>query len=278
MPFFTYDGAYATPGTLAAQETVEAAVTWADFDHNKAFIVPAVIDGASLDAGHASNTTHLRPGLLMGSKWEGAGNLKFKEWTPAGTDGTQFIAGVLLTAIETQLDGADQDRWYWILVGGNLKASNLIIPGQAAAGLSGQALEFYVRMQMAQRFLLDDPHHVPGGVSWRQILDKTGDYTVTTDDRNTLFTTLGNAADINFTLPAVAKSQGLRFGFYNAVDFELMITAAAVTELITFNDAAADTVAFTTAGEHIGGYIEVLGLNNAKWAVIHHGANTLTVV
>ena len=85
-------------------------------------------------------------------------------------------------------------------------------------------------------------------------------------DSGTLFTTRGAAAAVNFTKPATAK-KGLSYKFFNIADFEMMVTSGTADTLIVFNDATADTVAYTTAAEHIGGSFEVIG-DGTGWMVI----------
>ena len=48
----------------------------------------------------------------------------------------------------------------------------------------------------------------------------------------------------------------------------MFVRSAAAGDLIAFNNAAADSVAFSTASEKIGGFFEVIGLDNASWMVI----------
>jgi len=91
----------------------------------------------------------------------------------------------------------------------------------------------------------------------RNVVAKTADYTITAKETGTLFTTIGATGGVNFTLPT--NVAGLEFWFMAAVDLELMVTAETADTLITFNDAAADSVAFTTASEHIGSGFIVVG-------------------
>lgn len=271
------------PGIDAVRENVEAAITWGPWEYNRAFVVGAIIDGSAVDSGNTP-TTVLRPGLMMGQVRSSAGTdpLKWKQWDPTATDGTQDFGGILLWDASTQLLGSARDRWFgYILVGGLLKASSVLIPGQSSAGLSGVATEYYARSVLTGRYLLDDYPHLHSGNAllggWRNIIPKTGDYTVVAADNGTLFTTLGASGDVEFTLPAITNSKGQRYGFYCASDNELKVSSAAANDLITFNNLTASSVAITTATEHIGGMIEVIGVDNNKWLVMHYGANTLTV-
>jgi hypothetical protein len=283
---FEYSGFGGIPGIDDIRQNFEAAITWGPWEHNRSFVVPALLSGAARDTGNTEDTTVLRPGLLMGMLRSG-GNFKFKEWLPispvgAASDGDEYLAGVLLWDAKTQQLGTNKDRWFgYVLVGGNVKSSALIIPGETAAGIDGNANEYYVKSLLSSRFLLDDFYHeIPGAASmggFRAIVHKTADYTVVEADHGTLFTNLGDAGAIVYTLPAIANTKGMRFMFYNAVDQNMTVASAAANGLITFNNAAASSVAFSTAGNKIGGSFEVIGIGSSKWIVRPSGANTVTV-
>ena len=282
MGFFSEMHA-ALPGIDAIRENIEAAITWGPWEVNRAYVVPVIMDGSARDAGNTP-TTLLRPGLMLGQVRSTAGTdpLKWKEWSPAGTDGTQDFAGILLWDASMQMFSTDKDRWFgYALVGGQVKAASVLYPGQSSAGLSGIAMEHYARGVMAARYLFDDSYHQWVGSAllggWKNFLAKTSAYTVVNQDNGTLFTTLGAVGAVTFTLPAITASKGQRYGFYSAADQTMTVASAAAADLITFNNIAASSVAFSTGTEKIGGYVEVLGLDNNKWAVVAHGSNTLTV-
>lgn len=271
------------PGIDAVRENVEAAITWGPWEYNRTFVIGAIIDGSARDAGN-SPTTVLRPGLMLGQVRAASGTdpLKFKQWDPTATDGTQDFAGILLWDASMQMLGVDRDRWFgYVLVGGLVKAASVLIPGQSSAGLSGVATEHFVRGLLSGRYLMDDYPHLWNGNAlmggWKNIQSKTAAYTVVASDNGTLFNTLGAAGTVAFTLPAITNSKGMRFGFYNCVNQNMSVASAAAGDLITFNNAAASTVSFATASQKIGGMIEVIGLDNASWLVMHYGSNTLTV-
>lgn len=272
------------PGIQDIRENAESAVIFQNWEYTKSFLMPVQIDGASRDAGN-SPTTVLRPGLLMAC-YLAAGNYKAKEWVPSspttGTlDGTQYLAGVLLYDMQVQLQGTNADRWGYLLMGGMVKAKSLIIPGNASAGIDADANEYNVRSLMAGRFMFDDMYHeynangLNGG--WRAIINRTADLTVAETSHATLFTTLGAAGAVVFTLPAVTNNKGMRFAFSNCVDQNMTVASAAANGLITFNNAAASSVAFSTAGNKIGAFVEITGIGSSKWIVNPRGANTMTV-
>ena len=82
------------------------------------------------------------------------------------------------------------------------------------------------------------------------------DYTVTAQD-NESYLIAASGADIEFTLPAVADAKDHEFTFVNKQDFEMLITAPDET-LVLLNDATADGLSVTTAGQHIGAVIKVV--------------------
>lgn len=110
----------------------------------------------------------------------------------------------------------------------------------------------------------------------RPISAKTGDYTVTVSDLGKIFTTRGAAGAVTFTLPAVSSSipTGVSTLFYNVADQD-MIVAGTAGELVTFNDAAANSVAFSTSAEQIGGCLEAV-CDGTSWLIIIHGEETAT--
>lgn len=83
---------------------------------------------------------------------------------------------------------------------------------------------------------------------------KTGNYTITSADFGQVFTTRGAGGAVTFTLPAASGNAGAWVRFLNAVD-QNMAVAGTAGELILFNDAAANSATFSTAGEKIGAAI-----------------------
>lgn len=113
---------------------------------------------------------------------------------------------------------------------------------------------------------------------WRTEVAKTADYTVLASDNGTLFTTTGAAGAVVFTLPA--RAANLCFWFLNAVDQNMTVASAAGDDMIVINDAAADSVAFSTANQKIGAVLMVwCNAAATKWyaANMSAGANTLTI-
>jgi hypothetical protein len=252
-------GHYLTPFNEVVNSTN---ITWGRLDQQ--VYLPVVIDGSARDAGNTSYTDVLRPGLLLGKVTSGTDKGKMMQWNPSATDGSQKIAGVLMSAQKMQLLGSDQDRYTgYVLLSGCVKANGLVIPSLTTDGIVGASLEWVVRRQMAYAFRFDDDvsSYIPGSV----VSTVTADTTVTEAMAGQMFVTNG-AASITFTLPASPK-QGLEYSFFNAVDQNMVITCATTDIMICYNDIAADSVALSTAAEKVGGSFRVIG-TGTKWIVI----------
>ncbi len=232
-------GYSAMPGLSAAAVTAERSCLWGGTNFH--LIKGVAIDSAAVDAGNTP-TTELRHGLLMGIVT--ATGLA-KQYDPTATDGTNFVAGVLLEARRmTDNDAAAVQRMGMLLVSGPVRASQLL-------GLDMQA-----RRQMHGRFVFDDRLFGAQG-GWLEMIPKTADYTVVNDqDNDVCFTTRGAAGAVNFTLPATI-SRGQRFGFASEANQNMTVTAPAA-KLVTFNNVAATSVALSTAGQKIGGMFEII--------------------
>lgn len=269
---FQFDGAFGVPGIYAALQTVENQF-WVDRFENQIWTSELIV-GSARDTGNTSYTDILRPGLILGRVTSTG---KLKEWNATGTDGSQYVYGILGYAQKMQRLGADLDRWLgYVMVAGNLRASRLLIPASTTFGISGATSEFILRAQMHPRFMLDD---LPWGNAcggWRDIRAVTDTtLTVTAADNNTLFTNRGAGGNLAVTLPATAY-KGLRYGFFTVAAGTLTITAGTADTMVVFNDSAADSIAYSTASEIIGNMVEVIG-DGTGWLTINHlGAETAT--
>jgi len=106
------------------------------------------------------------------------------------------------------------------------------------------------------------------------ITAKATNYTVTAAETGTIFTTAGASGAVQFTLPTAAD--GLYYLFVNAVNQNMTITYGTGDKIITFNDAAADSVAFSTTNEKIGA-VALAFSDGTNWYVINLSPNTATV-
>jgi hypothetical protein len=252
MAHDTFFGSMGVPGISSEYNTVVADVEWGTTSRRQ--LVPALLASTTVDAGNTP-TTLLRPGLILGRIT--ASGL-WKEWNPTGTDGSQWPAGILLGDVNMLTVGVAAQRWLGILISGNVKAKSLIVPGEAAAGLSGKTYEYALYNALGKNFLFDTPLPSPQmHGKYRRVRVVTADTAVVAADSGTLFVCYGGSANINFTLPAMLE--GLEFGFYNAQDYTMTITSSPADKMIAFNEADADSIAFSTAGELIGAAVDVVG-------------------
>ena len=267
---FEYTGSFGIPGIYADVETEEN-IFWWDREENQIW-TNVLIEGAARDSGNTGSTDVLRPGLLLGRL---TATNKVTEWDPAATDGSERLFGILGPAMKMQRLGSNLDRWVGrIMVGGCVKTERLLIPGGATFGISGDTNEHMVLAQLFPRFQPDGNHWGNPGGGWQAVRTPTTveiavpGLTVTEAQNNTLFTTRGNTADnFVFTLPATPK-KGLRYGFYNVADQGMLITAGA-NELVGANNATGTTLNVSTASEHIGVFVEVIG-DGTSWLSILH--------
>lgn len=240
-------------GIGPARESIENAFTFGPF-HLAVVHGAAVIDASALDPGNTPNTT-LRPGLLMGVI---SSTGKWTNYSPTATNGSQIAQGVLLTGLRMPdlFSGVTQDRYFAIQVGGPVQAARL------------HGLDLKARGDMFGRFIFDDDYSslltYRGG--WRDVYRVTSSsVTVTPGDSGRIFET-GSGAHTTFTLPT--PSRGLYYRFFNSQNFNMTVSAAASGQLVTFNNAAATSIAYSTTGELIGGALEVVAdAIGSKWHV-----------
>ena len=223
---FSYEGVNLVPGISEAAETIAGVIAWGPV--RQLLQTHAVIASTARDAttaGH-SPTDLLRPGLLMG-KITATG--KYKEWNPTATDGSQFVAGILLAEQKMQSLGGDVDRWVgYLLVGGPVKAAALKRGAPSADAFTnfvGDKYEFLARHQMRGQFRFDDydavefPQH-------RAIINRTSNYVVSRNDEGCLITNAGAGAAITMTLPSLSGVVGAHYAFSCVANQNIVIAAA----------------------------------------------------
>lgn len=115
----------------------------------------------------------------------------------------------------------------------------------------------------------------------RPVVAKTAAYTCLVTQCGTLFTNAGASGSVTFTLPtAAAANAGVWFEFYQVAGQAIVIAPATADTLVCFNDAAADSFSFGTAGELIGNTVRVIS-DGALWLLtpsIAAEAVTATIV
>lgn len=247
------DFSYMTPGVTSLDNSIEWAGT---FGRPEAYWPwgDKRISGAARDAGH-STTTILRPGLLMGVI---TATKMWKEWNPAGTDGSQWIRGVLMNAVNTQRAGANQNR----LVGrvaqfGDFKGAQLLIPGESTYGIVGKDSEFLVRDGLIGQFRLDD-------FQANQIrtciitADTTLDYTY----HGAMITNLGATASVALTLPT--PRPGFRLRFLTAAAYTMVLGSSASNEFVPQSGTPATSI---TLSASVYGISELVGISTSLYSI-----------
>lgn len=265
-------GQFQVPGLSSQYDTITKDILWGRDDWT--WLTTALVSGASRDGGN-SPTTLLRPGLLLGII---TATKKWIQWDPTATDGSENIAGVLLADISAQILGANADRFMGLIaIRGGVKAASLIRGGNASYGIASDAYEAVIRKQMAKNFIFDDkPQYAAYGWARTKVITATT-LAPTAADQDTLFI-MNQSAECTVTLPTMLE--GMRFGFYNLANQNLIVASTPADTLVTLNDAAADSIALSTANEKIGGMFEVLGISTGQALVVPHlwEAQTVTVV
>ena len=245
---------YMTPGVQSLDSTLAWGGTFGRPEWNW-LDGAARISGAARDAGHTNNTTVLRGGLLMGKI---TSSNMWKEWNPSGTDGSQWLRGVLMQAVDTQRYGSNQNR----LVGrvaqfGAFKVAKLLIPGESTYGIVGKDLEFMVRNGCADRFRLDDFN--VGEVRQCTITaDTTLDYTY----HDAIIDNVGAAGAVNLTLPTPRR--GFRLRFLQAAGQNIVLASSASNEFIPASGTPATSV---TLSSTVYGISELLGYSTSLYSI-----------
>jgi hypothetical protein len=102
------------------------------------------------------------------------------------------------------------------------------------------------------------------------VVAKTADYTIKPpmDRDGTLFTNRGATGAVIFTLPAPGEAvKGYRYNFLTVADQDVTVKTATVDTALVLNDAAADSLALSTGGQKIGGFITAI-CDGTAWALI----------
>lgn len=104
-----------------------------------------------------------------------------------------------------------------------------------------------------------------------RFITKTASYTVEARETGTVFVTTGATAAVVFTLPAIAAAYPWVFTFINGADQNMTVATATADTLVTYNDLTADSIAFSTASEKIGGVVDVWSDGVSAFGVVRVG-------
>jgi hypothetical protein len=113
------------------------------------------------------------------------------------------------------------------------------------------------------------------------VVAKAADYAFVAADNGKFFTTLGASGAVIFTLPAASAAllaAGFEVTVFNAVDQDMTLAGTA-GELMFKHDVAANSVAYSTSSEKIGGAFRAKCISASKYAVmpLAEEAQTITV-
>lgn len=108
---------------------------------------------------------------------------------------------------------------------------------------------------------------------------KTAAYDVLATESGTIFTTRGAGSSVTFTLPAVTNLPiGVEYTFYNIAATGMVVASNGSSDnIVTLNDAAADTITCTTTSRMIGAAVRVIWDGTAWLAFQASVGNTYTV-
>lgn len=250
---FTFQGHSLIPGMHDDRFTDEAQFLWGRWDQVE--YVQAVLSSSATDPG-SSPTTQLRAGLAVG-KITSSG--KLTAWNPYATDGSNFLIGFLVDAIDLSYLGSTKERLWAVVVKGNIKASWVCIPGGTIAsasdftrGISGKYYEYLLREQAHGRFLFDDDLGASQVIKEYTIPAATTNLTITAGQTNTVFVT-DSALAASCTVVLPAPRPGLVYHFAHpstTVGTQLILDGPATGEFWVAG-AAANTV--TLAGDNTTG-------------------------
>lgn len=270
---FLYEDFLKMPGPEAARESAEN--TFLMRTVPAIYSYGTVIGGAARDTGNTGTggaTTILRAGLAIGQK---TSDLKYYQWDPTASDGTQIFVGFLATPMKMlDPDGNNADRQGVLVIQGAVKNANVY----QSQNINSYGVTNALRAVASHRFMFDDDFYGRLHLNEKQEVAKTAAYTVLATDAGTLFTNTAAVASVTFTLPAVASAAGLSYEFLVVANQNVLVTSAEGSNVVTFNNASASTVAFQTAGQLIGGKVHVwANMAGTKWYTDLPTKNAVTI-
>jgi len=203
-----FGGEALTPGIRAEELTVEAELTFGRIGQQH--FQGGIIESATLDPGHGSQTSQLRPGLIL-SQIRSTGLLT--EWDPNSTVlGVNIISGFLMQHIDLELQGTALNRYSNLLFyGGNIKTNQIVVPSTLLndpGEFDGNEWEFEIREQLKHRFIFDDD--IYGEITAPKHFEETGTTLSLLDiDNNTIVSNAEATGTLALELPL--PKAGLHF-------------------------------------------------------------------
>jgi hypothetical protein len=244
---FNYSGRNQVPGMPATELlTQESQIWWGR--HEPIVYAGKLLDKDTVDSGNTGNTSILREGLALGLI---TASDQLTHWNPYATDGSGKFVGFLAIPQEMDYNGTATERLTAVFVAGQIKASQVVVPGETSKGLAGTDYEFLLREQCAGRFLFDDDL---GSLAAWKTRELPATATLTTADHKTHFTNVGASGATTITLPVPVP--GLHFRFSSIAAHNITLEGPATGEyfpaansdvLSAANDETVDVYAIRTA-------------------------------
>jgi hypothetical protein len=257
----TGQGGFGSPGIGAAVYTSEREILWGRDDQH----LPLLMKNSQID--RLRRTPAIRPRRFCAAvcSWAKLPPRLQKAWVATATDGTQNISSVLNVELRmTDFNNVTADRSFGTLLRAPVIASKLLIQG---AAFVGHVDEYLARRQMdALGFVFDDdPAGFLAGRGYR-MKTTTGTAETLTAASNGMKIFYSNAAAVAVTLPTIQA--GLVYDLQRTADEELVVASAEGDNIIVGNDASADSITITTAGQQIGARVVLEGVyvgSTLKW-------------
>jgi len=249
------------PGVRAVIETIESSPWWGGF-YGSDVSIPAYVAGSARDASHTDRTWHLRSGLVMSFD---ASDMRWHVYDPTASGAKGIAAGILPIELKmTDTEGSNVDRPTRMIVAGQIRPDALFGFDQAArASLSERGFIFGFYSNGAL-----DPIGTYMAVRPRGRSHKTANYTILATEHGTEFTNTGATGAITLTLPALSTAgiNGTTYWVSVIANQSVTVAAAGSDNIVTFNNAAATSIAVTTTDEKIGTKLRFEAVGG-KWHV-----------
>lgn len=252
-----------TPGVSSKYTTLEG--NFLLQDQEEAMILSGKLTSTAVDAG-STVTTILRPGLALAEVPINSGT--WLQYDASQTDGREIFSGFLLDGVNMLDDrGIAQNQAAKIVVAAFIDVTQIY-------GFDSQA-----RSSGQTRFIFRDIPNGPFGEPFRRIEAKTGNYVVVAGDTGKIFTTLGAAGAVQFTLPALAAvGRDFNVDFINEVGQNMTIIRAGADTIVAFNNLVAVSFAFSTAANLISARLNIrVNSNKTKFIATPLGPHTATI-
>lgn len=124
------------------------------------------------------------------------------------------------------------------------------------------------------------PYMGLGDDAFKTISAKTAAYQVLPSDHGKIFTNRGASGSVTFTLPNTADIQtGWNCRFFVVADQNIVVSSyGSSDDIVTFNDAGADTITLSTAGELIGFGCELVWDGTSWLTFVNQGETQTTTI